>query len=97
MNPPAKEEGLKEIMDKLQKEIEKAGGKVETTQKMDKKSFARVADKKHNAGFYVNFIFEAPENAVEAIRLHLRMDEDIFRVLFTVAPPAKEAAAVGPQ
>ena len=93
LNPPAKEDGVKEIMDKLQKEIEKAGGKVETTQKMDKKSFVRVADKKHSAGFYVNFIFEAPEAAIDAIRAHLRMDDDVFRVLFTVAPPAKEAAA----
>jgi ribosomal protein S6 len=93
LNPPAKEDGVKEVMDKLQKEIEKAGGKVETTQKMDKKSFVRVANKKHNAGFYVNFIFEAPESAIEAIRSHLRMDEEVFRMLFTVAPPAKEAAA----
>ena len=34
-----------------------AGGKVETVQKMDKKTFARVADKKHSAGFYANVIF----------------------------------------
>lgn len=94
LNAPAKEDGVKEIMDKLQKEIEKAGGKVETTQKMDKKSFARVADKKYSGGFYVNFIFEAPETAVDAIRAHLRMDEDVFRVLFTVAPPAKETPAI---
>ena len=31
--------------------ITAAGGRVETVQKMDKKSFVRVADKKHNAGF----------------------------------------------
>lgn len=93
LNPPAKEDGLKDIMDKVQKEIEKVGGRVETTQKMDKKPFARVADKKRSAGYYVNFIFEAPETAIEAIRTHLRRDEDVFRVLFTVAPPAKETAA----
>ena len=92
LNPPAKEDGIKEIMDKLQKEIEKVSGKVETTQKMDKKSFARVADKRHSSGFYVNYIFEAPETAIDAIRTHLRMDEDVLRMLFTVAPPAKETA-----
>ena len=92
LNPPAKEDGIKDIMDKLQKEIEKVGGKVETTQKMDKKSFARVADKRHSSGFYVNYIFEAPETAIETIRTHLRMDEDVLRMLFTVAPPAKETA-----
>ena len=54
----AKEEGMKDAIDKISAEITSAGGKVETVQKMDKKNFARVADKKHTSGFYVNVIFE---------------------------------------
>ncbi len=50
---------MKDSIDKISTEITTAGGKVETVQKMDKKSFSRVADKKHNAGFYVNIIFES--------------------------------------
>ena len=42
----AKEEALKDTIDKISTEISAAGGKVETVQKMDKKSFARVADRK---------------------------------------------------
>ena len=42
METAAKEEGLKETIDKISAEITSAGGKVETVQKMDKRSFARV-------------------------------------------------------
>ena len=93
LNTAGKEEGVKDVIDHISADIAAAGGKVETVQKMDKRPFARSASNKHQSGFYVNYIFEAPETAVEAIRSHLRMDEDVLRVLFTVAPPAKEAAA----
>jgi len=35
--------------------IKEAGGKVTNEQKLDRRSFARVADKKHSGGFYVGF------------------------------------------
>ena len=46
LNTAGKEEGIKDTIDKISAEISSAGGKVETVQKMDKKTFARVADKK---------------------------------------------------
>ena len=45
LNTAGKEEGVKDALDKISAEISTAGGKVETVQKMDKKSFARIADK----------------------------------------------------
>jgi len=51
LNTAAKEDGIKDTIDKVSAEITQAGGKVETVQKMDKRSFSRVADKKHGAGF----------------------------------------------
>ena len=90
-NTNAKEEGVKESIDKISAEIAAAGGKVETVQKMDKKSFARVADKKYNAGFFVNVIFESAPAALAALHHRLTMSEDIFRVLFTLAPAPKPA------
>jgi len=59
LNMAGREEGLKETIDRLSAEITKIGGKIETVQKMEKKGFARVADKKTKDGYYVNFIFEA--------------------------------------
>ena len=84
-----KEEGIKEVIDKITAEISAVGGKVETVQKMDKRSFSRVADKRHNAGFYVNFIFELQPGAIPQLRNRFVLNPDVFRVLFTTAPAPK--------
>jgi ribosomal protein S6 len=88
----AKEEGLKETIDKISSEITSAGGKVETVQKMDKRNFTRVADKKHSAGFYVNVIFESEPAALDQLRHRFAMQDDVFRVLFTNAPAPNATA-----
>ena len=59
LNTAAKEEGIKDIVDAISAEITAAGGKVETVQKMDKRQFSRVGDKRFSSGVYVNIIFEA--------------------------------------
>ena len=93
LNNTAKEEGIKDSIDKISAEITALGGNVETVQKMDKKNFARVADKKYTSGFYVNFIFHCPESTTAQLRHRLGMNEDVFRGLFTIAPPPKAEAA----
>ena len=87
-----KEEGIKDLIDKISSEITAAGGKVENVQKMDKRNFTRVADRKHNSGFYVNFIFEIAPGAVNPLRQRFDLNDEVFRVLFTVAPPPKAVA-----
>jgi ribosomal protein S6 len=89
LNTTGKEEGVKETIDKISAEITTAGGKVETVQKMDKRPFARVADKKHNSGFFVNIIFESAPKTINALHHRFTMSDDVFRVLFTVAPTPK--------
>ncbi len=86
-----KEEGIKDTIDKISAEITAAGGRVETVQKMDKRNFVRVADKKHNAGFYVNFIFESEPPVLEQLRHRFAMNDEVFRVMFTQAPAPKPA------
>jgi ribosomal protein S6 len=84
-----KEEGIKDAIDKISSEITSAGGKVETVQKMDKKAFARIADKKHNSGFYVNVIFESEPGALTQLKQRFALNEEVFRVMFTnAAAPA---------
>jgi ribosomal protein S6 len=80
------------MVDKISADIVSAGGKVETVQKMDKRSFMRVADRKHTSGFYVNVIFESAPAAVNQLRNRFALNEEIFRVLFTHAPAPKAAA-----
>lgn len=92
LNTAGKEEGLKDVIDKLSAEINACGGRVETVQKMDKRNFVRVADKKHTAGFYVNVIFECQPAALTQLRSRFALNEDVFRVLFTTAPAPKAEA-----
>ena len=93
LNTAAKEEGVKDIIDKISAEIASAGGKVETVQKMDKKAFTRIADRKHTSGFYINVIFETDPAALAPLRTRFNSSDDIFRVIFTNAPAPKEEAA----
>ena len=84
LNTTAKEEGIKDTIDKISAEINASGGKVETVQKMDKK---------FNSGFYVNIIFETNPNALAQLRHRFTLNEEVFRVLFTVAPEPKNEEA----
>ena len=87
------EDRLKEIIDGISAEITAAGGKVETTQKMDKRQFARAADKKVASGYYANIIFLAPSTAVDALRSRFSLNPDVFRVQFTCVPANTPAPA----
>jgi len=91
LNTAGREEGVKEAIDKISSEITTAGGSVETVQKMERKGFMRVADKKHTGGFYVNVIFTAAPAIVNQLRTKFALSEEVFRVLFTQAPEPKPA------
>ena len=92
LSTAGKEDSVKEMVDKISADIVTAGGKVETVQKMDKRSFVRVANRKHTSGYYVNVIFESGPAAVNQLRTRFALNEEIFRVLFTQAPAPKAAA-----
>ncbi len=91
----ARDEVIKETVDKISAEINLAGGRVETIQKMERKPFSRVANKKNSAGFYVNFIFETNPSSIAPLRAKLALNEDIFRALYTFAPKPTAAPAAG--
>jgi len=91
LNTAGREEGVKDALDRISSEITAAGGKVETVQKMDRKSFARVADKKHNAGFYANVIFTGTPATVAQLRTKLALSDEVFRAFFTQSPEPKPA------
>ena len=93
LNTSGKEEGLKETIDRIVAEITSHGGKIETIQKMERRPFARVADKRHGAGFYVNIIFASAPTVPAQLRTRFALNEEVFRVQFTVAPEAKPATA----
>jgi small subunit ribosomal protein S6 len=85
LNLSGKEEGLKDAVDKLTAEINAAGAKVENVQKMDKRPFARVTDRKVPGGHYVNFIFEANPSIMPQLASRFAHSEEVYRVLFSEA------------
>jgi ribosomal protein S6 len=93
LNTAGKEEGVKEMIDRITAEISGAGGKVETVQKMEKRPFSRVANKRFNSGYYVNFIFELEPGSLVQLKHRFDLNDEVFRVLFTQAPAPKATAA----
>ena len=93
LDSAGKEETIKDTIDKISAEINSLGGKVETVQKMDKRNFSRVADKRHNAGFYVNIIFEGQPGLLTQLKHRFDLNDEVFRVLFTKAPAPKPVTA----
>lgn len=91
LNTAGKEEGIKDALDKISADIATAGGKIETVQKMERKPFSRVADKKHTAGFYANIIFTSAPEVIAALRSKFALNEEVFRVIFTNSPEPKPA------
>jgi len=91
LNLNGKEEGIKDALDKISADITALGGQIETVQKMERKAFARVADKRHSAGFYANLIFAATPAVVAQLQNKFTLNPDVFRVLFTEMPAPKAA------
>ncbi|HEX7654176.1 MAG TPA: 30S ribosomal protein S6 [Verrucomicrobiae bacterium] len=91
LNTQGKEDNVKDALDKISGDIKAAGGAVETVQKMDRKPFARVADKKHVSGFYANIIFTGTPAVVAQLQSKFKLSADVFRVLFTETPAPKAA------
>lgn len=92
LDTAGKEEGIKDVLDKVSEEITNAGGKVETVQKMDKRAFVRTPTRKVTSGFYANVIFAIKPDALTGLRAKFSLNSDVYRVLFTTAPAIKAEA-----
>jgi ribosomal protein S6 len=82
LDASAKEEVLKETIERIEKDIKQAGGRIATVQKMGPRPFARTAAKQQ-MGFYVNYVFEAPSKAIAELDAKLHLGTDAFRWQFT--------------
>ncbi len=89
LNIQGKDEGLKEAIDAIEKEIAGFGGKVTGTQKMDRKRFERAASDL-DSGFYVNVQFSLAPDKLEGLREKLALNEIVYRQFYL----KQEVAAV---
>ena len=78
-------ESVDAIIQALGEFIGKSGGKVLNEQKMDRRSFARVANKKNSGGFFLNLVFEMEPGGLKEFSAALRKRPEVFRVQITLA------------
>src|SRR5215467_2695818 len=78
LNTQAKEENVKEMIERLESEFEKEGAKVEQVQKMDTRHFSYVAGSL-DGGYYVNFILNADPRSIVRLRPKFKLDPDVYR------------------
>lgn len=81
LNIQGKDEGLKEAIDSIEKEITGLGGQISGTQKMDKRKFERVAGDL-DSGFYVNVQFNLEAEKVENLRSKLTLNPVVYRQFY---------------
>src|SRR5271155_1287207 len=77
LNIQGKDEGLKEAIEAIEKEIEGFGGKINGTQKMDRKRFERLSGELES-GFYVNVQFTLAPDKFEPLRAKLALNEIVY-------------------
>jgi small subunit ribosomal protein S6 len=81
LNIQGKEEGIKDAIDTIEKEITTLGGLIKGTQKMDKRKFERVAGNL-DSGFYVNVQFSIGSEKVEGLRNKLALNSLVYRQFY---------------
>ena len=91
LNTQAKEDNVKEMIERLESEFEKEGAKVEQVQKMDKRHFSYMAGPL-DSGYYVNFILNCDPSAIVRLRTKFKLDPDIYRQHYQRLEEKKETA-----
>jgi len=94
LNIKGTEEGAKEVIERLEGEFKKEGARIEQVQKMDRRQFTYVAGDL-DAGYYVNFIFQAEPTCIDKLRARFNLDEEVYRQHYQKlgAKKAEKAAA----
>jgi len=82
----AKEDSQKDILARVKKDIEQAGGRVEKIEELGPRPFSYVTSKK-TSGFYVNVLFQAPEKALKDLTAKFHLDTELYRWQFTEVIP----------
>ena len=75
-----------EVTAMISTQIGEAGGRVHEIEKIGLRDFARVRDKKHASGYYLNVRFEGEAAASGNLHAKLLKLQDVFRVMISNAP-----------
>jgi small subunit ribosomal protein S6 len=92
LNTQGREDTVKEIIDRLESEFQQEGAQIEQVQKMDKRPFSYAAGAL-NAGYYVNFVFNAETQSIAKLRSKFKLDPEIYRQNYQRLQEKKEKPA----
>src|SRR5919199_3674450 len=92
LNTQGRDDSVKEIVERLESELQKEGAEVEQVQKMDKRQFSYVAGEL-DSGYYVNFIFHADPQLITKLRNKFKLDAEVYRQHYQKLPAKKEPRA----
>jgi small subunit ribosomal protein S6 len=89
LNSQGREDTIKEIIDRLESDFQKEGAQIEQVQKMDKRQFSYVTGPL-DAGYYVNFIFNADPQLIAKLRSKFKLDPEVYRQSYQRLAAKKE-------
>ena len=89
LNTQGKEESVHDAVERLESEFQKEGVQIEQVQKMDKRHFSYVAGP-IDAGYYVNFVFQADSQLITKLRSKFKLDPEVYRQHYQKLPEKKE-------
>ncbi len=92
LNTQGKDDTVKDVVDRLESEFQKEGAEIEQVQKMDKRQFSYVAGPL-DAGYYVNFIFDADPGVIAKLLAKFKLDPEVYRQSYERLPEKKEKPA----
>ena len=92
LNTQGREDTVKEIIDRLESEFQREGAQIEQVQKMDKRQFSYIAGPL-NAGYYVNFVFNAEPQSIAKLRSKFKLDPEVYRQNYQRVQEKKENPA----
>ncbi len=78
LDTQGKEDTVKEVIERLEKDFTKEGASVEQVQKLEKRDFSYSAGHL-NSGYFVNFVFNAEPDVVDKLRAKLKLDPEVYR------------------
>lgn len=87
-----RDDNLDAFTDKLRGEIERAGGTIEQTLPMGRRSFAAPL-KKREGGIYLRIDFQMAPGQVAGLRSRLLLNEDLFRFQIVEVGRERQRAA----
>src|SRR4030095_3128321 len=78
LNTQGREDTVKEVIDRLESEFQQEGAQIEQVKKRDKRQCSYAAGPL-NAGYYVNFVFNAEPQSIGKLRSKFKLDPEIYR------------------